>query len=336
MTNGVQHGGIVGHDEVMGQLWRALEQGHLHHALLFEGPRGVGKRAVARQLAKAANCEREDGPRPCDVCPTCRQITEGSHPDVVFVEPSADRATPVISVAQVREVVRKTGYHRYNARRRFFVFDPAESMPPASANALLKTLEEPPDGTGFILIATHASSLLSTIASRCQRVRFSAVPHDVLVRWLEARRVPAASQVARLAGGCPGRALELADGKLEAQRTIRDSLIAATELPLGGRFEWSKKATRGGRRDWRKDVELIFEQVEGLLRDASVLGSGADVGLLNDDRPDVVDRWARALWPAGVVRCAEAVERAREGLRLNVAGRLVLDTLLAELCEELG
>ncbi len=327
---------LLGHEDVLRRLWGALERDALHHAYLFEGPEGVGKKTVAVRLAMAANCTGPPGGRPCGVCPTCRQIQAGTHPDVVLLTPEADSATPIVKVDQVREIVRLATFHRYSARRRFILVDPAEALPPAAANALLKTLEEPPAGTGFILIATHAPSLLPTIRSRCQRVRFSAVDEAVLVPWLAARDVADPTAVARGALGCPGRALRMADGELDDRRALRDALLAAIAGQLGELFDWSAKRTANTRADWRPEVEQILDLCDELLRDATVHGAGGSAALLHADRADVVAAWSRALYPGGVTRCAAAVVEAREQLERNVSGKTLLDALLTSIATELG
>ncbi len=328
---------ILGHDRIVERLWGALGRDALHHAYLFEGPEGVGKRTVALRLAMAANCEREGaGPLPCAVCATCRSIAAGQHPDVIALAPTEDRATPIIAVDQVREVVRKAGYHRYAARRRFIVVDPADAMQDAAANALLKTLEEPPEGTGFILVVTHARALLPTILSRCQRVRFSAVPEEALVPWLEAREVPDPLLVARAALGCPGAALELGEGRLAERRALRDHFLAALGGRLGEVFDFSAKVTRGGPRAWRERVGELLEIAEELLRDVTVTGAGAQTPILHVDRQALLDAWASTLWPGGVVRCADAVQEARHQLARNVSGKTLVDALVTRWATELG
>jgi DNA polymerase III delta' subunit len=156
----------------------------MHHAYLFEGPRGVGKRVVANHLALLTNCTDDMPSRPCGGCNNCRQILAGTHPDVLVLQPRADRASQTIALDDVREVIRKTTYKRYGAKRRFVLVDPADSLMPAAANALLKTLEEPTPGTGFILICANTSAMLPTILSRCQRIRFGAVGVDRVQQWL--------------------------------------------------------------------------------------------------------------------------------------------------------
>jgi len=327
---------LLGHREALALLWGALQRGALHHAYLFEGPQGVGKRTVAVRLAMAANCTGAAEVPPCGVCGPCKQIAAGHHPDVIVLEPEADKATAIISVSQVREVVRLAGYHRYNARRRFVIVDPAEAMPPSAANALLKTLEEPPEGTGFVLVATHASALLSTIVSRCQRVRLHAVPDDDLATWLQERGVEDPAGLACAALGCPGRALALSEGSLAERRALRDGLLAALGGRLGGVFSWSVEVTKGDARTWRARAEEVLDLVDELLRDATIRGAGGTAPLLNADRAQVIDAWAAALWPDGVTRCAEAVVEARLELARNVSGKNLLDALVATLATELG
>ncbi len=325
---------ILGHADALARLWGALERDALHHAYLFEGPRGAGKHAVALKLAMAANCVAEGPPgdRPCGVCPPCKQISAGNHPDVIVLEPAADRATPVIPVDAVREVVRVAGYHRYNSKRRMVIIDPAEAMQPAAANALLKTLEEPPEGTGFILVANHASALLPTIVSRCQRVRFGAVAEDDIVDWLVSKGQEAthARAAARLSLGCPGQALSLARGGLAERSDLRQTMLGIVDGGPPAIFQWTERAGRGARQQTMARAEQLIAVIEDLLRDVAVLGSGSDLPLLNADAPEVVQQWTRALWPTGITSITAAIHEAREQMLVNVQTRLVMDALLLE------
>jgi DNA polymerase-3 subunit delta' len=329
---------ILGHRATTERLWSTLARGKLHHAYLFEGPRGVGKSTVALRLAQAANCtdERPVEQRPCGRCDTCRQIASDVHPDVLRLEPDGSRAARTIPVEAVREVIRKTGYHRYSARRRVVIVDPAESMQEGAANALLKTLEEPPDGTGFLVVTHNASALLPTIRSRCQRVRFGAVPEDEIRRWLIGRGVDNALEAARLAQGCPGRALALADHGLAERSELRTGLLQALEGQLDDVYAFSKSMTDGRRQDWTERVEALLEIVEELLRDVAIQGAGAGGGLLNADIPQIVHRWTEALWPDGVEEAATAVQDCRDDLEVFVSGKTAIDALVTTLRRSLG
>ena len=127
---------IVGHDQVLRRLHQAVANNALHHAYLFEGPKGLGKATVAEHLAMLLNCTSDD--RPCGACEACHHISQQTHPDIIHVHPDEERASRTISVATIREVIRQTGYHHYSARHRVVIIDPAEAMVPAAANALLK------------------------------------------------------------------------------------------------------------------------------------------------------------------------------------------------------
>jgi DNA polymerase-3 subunit delta' len=328
---------ILGHERILAHLREVASADRLHHAYLFEGPAGVGKRLTAQWLSLMVNCtDPDEAMRPCGRCHTCRTILAGNHPDVSVVEPDPTKASARISVAAIREVIRRTGYHRYGARRRVVLVDPAEAMAAPAANALLKTLEEPPDGTGFVLIATHADSLLPTILSRCQRIRFGPVPTEQLVPWLAERGIDDPEATARLSGGCPGVALSMSDGQLETRIALRGELFQALGGDLGSLFGWTEKLTKGKRADWRRRVDEVLDLVEELLRDTVVASQDGERPLLHADAASVTKAWSRALWPSGVVVCARAVDDARADLDANVSGRNALDSLLTVLATELG
>lgn len=329
--------GLLGHRAVLARLGEAVLADSLHHALLFEGPVGVGRRTVATHLAAASNCEHpEPTARPCGGCRTCRSIRAGTHPDVIVVEPEADSASGQIPVARIREVVRQAGFHRYAARKRFVIVDPAEALADPAANALLKTLEEPPAGTHFVLTTRNAKALLPTIVSRCQRVRFGPVPTADVATWLRGLAKADADAAAAGSHGCPGVALALADGGLTARRDMRTQLVAALRGPLEGTFAWSQKLADGARADWRPKATLALEVLEELLRDATVRASGSTAAPVHVDADDVVGWWADALWPDGVAACQAALADARLDLEVMVSGRSAFDALLTRFRAELG
>ena len=327
---------LLGHDSEIAHLQDALARDRLHHAYLFEGPSGVGKHTVALWLAMAANCEADDTARPCGTCGTCTRIGMGNHPDVMVLEPDPTKAKANISVAQVREVIRTAGFHRFDARKRVVIIDPAEAMQPAAANALLKTLEEPPAGTHFVLVASHATALLPTIVSRCQRVRFAPVPEAPLVAWLTGRGVEAPEALARLSQGCPGAAIALAEGGWDDRRALRDGLLTVLGGDLQGIFDFSEALTKGGRATWAPRLDTVLEIFEELLRDVVVQGAGAPQPCVHADRPDVLQAWTAALWPGGAVRCQVALQEVRRDLVVNVTGKTTLDALLTRMATELG
>ena len=326
---------LLGQGAVLKPLLEAASNGRLHHCYLFEGPEGIGKHAAAVHLAMAAACTGEGVP--CETCQTCRHMSRGTHPDLVEVGLDPDRKTPTISARQAREVVAQARLQRFSARRRTFVIDPVDRLGPEGANALLKTLEEPPNGTGFILVTSRVSALLPTVISRSQRVRFSIVEEEALRDWLMEKGIPEAERVAAMAQGRPGRALALSEGELAALDQVRSEMLAVLGSGPGELFEYAKALASGGSRvAWLPRVERLLLVLESLVRDAMTVGSGANLGSLNRDQQERVNLWASALWPGGGQRIQRAVGDAREQLDRNVSGRLVVETLLSHVATELG
>ena len=194
---------ILGHDRVREGLKSAAATDTVHHAMLFSGPEGVGKGAVARAFAALAACPN---PSPsgdaCGTCRSCERILshqpgeETRHPDVLWLSP---QGSAVIKIAQVRDLLGIIPYPPLEARVRTVVIEPADAMNVEAANALLKTLEEPPSSTRFILITSRPDALLSTIRSRCQAIHFGRLTDEEVERGLSAAGVGRR----RLAGARP-------------------------------------------------------------------------------------------------------------------------------------
>jgi len=152
---------IIGHQRPLEILRLALGNGRLHHAYLFVGPEGSGKRTVALALAKAIHC-RETKNDFCDRCPDCARIHAGNHPDVRLVQTLEDKKE--ISIKQVREIEKELNFRSFSGKRKIAIIDPATLLNTSSQNALLKTLEEPPQNSLIVLIAPNAGALLPPCA----------------------------------------------------------------------------------------------------------------------------------------------------------------------------
>ena len=163
--------GLTGQDTVVAQLKRAIERERVPHAYLFSGPPGAPLHDGAIALAMALSCQRSRG-EPCGECDACAKIVAGIHPDVVtLVREGAAQIVPIESVRS--QVIARLGLPPHEGPIRVFVVEEATSLAPPAANALLKTLEEPPARTLFVLCTTAPEQLLPTIRSRCQRIRFA-------------------------------------------------------------------------------------------------------------------------------------------------------------------
>ncbi|HJN78399.1 MAG TPA: DNA polymerase III subunit delta' [Myxococcota bacterium] len=324
---------LLGQEPTMRQLVQSASAGTLHHCVIFEGPPKVGKHTAAVRIAMAAACVGRGDLRPCGACPFCRQMAKGLHPDLIEVVPDPGRKSGTISVAQARELTRQVRLRPYSARRRTVIIDPVDMLVPQASNALLKTLEEPPEGTGFILVTARVSSLLPTVLSRSQRVRFRAAPEAELVPFLEARGVEDARRIARLSMGCPGRALELGEGGLAELDAVRTRLVELVDGSLRERHAQLDKLSK--RKGSKAEVLALLDALEVLLADASKWACGGRDELVNCDDEELVRRWSEALWPRGIETLALEMDLARQRMEVNVNPRLMLETVLARTAREL-
>ena len=168
---------LVGQEHIVRTLQNAVRLDKVAHAYLFCGPRGTGKTTTARVLAKAINCLQDDpGLRPCNACVNCLAINTGASPDIVEIDAASNRG-----IDDIRDLRERVRYAPAQLRSKVYIIDEAHQITGAAANAFLKTLEEPPAHTRFILATTDPEELLPTIVSRCQRFDFRRVSLDDMV-----------------------------------------------------------------------------------------------------------------------------------------------------------
>ena len=187
---------IVGHEKQLETLRQSLLNGRLHHAYLFIGPDGIGKRTLALALAQAIHCGELEGDL-CGKCGACRAIQTGNHADVRVLEPLSNKKD--ISIQQVRELEKMLSFRSFSGRRKMAIIDSATLMNWPAQNALLKTLEEPPQGCILILIASNAGGLLPTVRSRVFALSFAPLPRQLMVSFLISRRGKTREQAESLA-----------------------------------------------------------------------------------------------------------------------------------------
>ncbi len=230
---------VFGHHWAVDLLDRGLRAGRLPHALLLAGPAQIGKRTLALALAAALICQADE--RPCGRCRACRLVAQGVHPDVrlVAADDSERGREGVLKIDQIRELQREATLAPIEARAKVFVLREMERANLPAANALLKTLEEPPAHVVLLLTSARPHALLPTIVSRCQVLALRGLPRqevaDVLAGHWGAGREQA-ELLARLADGRLGWAVQrLTDGKTWEERSRR--LVEARELPRQSRVQ---------------------------------------------------------------------------------------------------
>ncbi len=211
---------VVGQEQVKGVLRGALEQGRVGHAYLFSGPRGVGKTTTARLIAMTANCQSA-GSKPCGECESCLSVRAGNHPDVLEIDAASNNG-----VDDVRDLREKVGLSAMRGGKKIYILDEAHMMTKAAFNALLKTLEEPPEHVIFILATTEPEKILPTIMSRCQHYRFRRLTDDEIAGKLQLlaqqEGVPAEADALQLIG-------RLADGAMRDGESLLERMLASGE-----------------------------------------------------------------------------------------------------------
>jgi DNA polymerase III subunit delta' len=336
---------VYGQQRAVDALRAALRGGSVHHAYLFAGPEGVGKERAAVGLAQALTCP--DKPlEGCGVCSSCTRIERGSHPDVLWLMPDAERVerglvgraditgTPSrdIRVAQVRALQERLSLRGLESSRKVAIVASAEAMNDQAQNAFLKTLEEPPSDTTLVLLCSAVDRLLPTIRSRCSKVHFGPLPLDFLAQRVQQERKlepDTAALVAVMAGGSLGRALALdvkALGRRKELITRFEQLPADDALPL---LRFAEE--HGGSRD---DAEQALTILTLWTRDVAVARGGSSVALANRDLEPLAREVAGRLSDAALHRRFALIERALGAIvGRNGAPRLQLERMLIEMME---
>ncbi|MDI6783021.1 MAG: DNA polymerase III subunit delta' [bacterium] len=210
---------IIGHQEIISFLRNVIQFNRIAHAYLFYGPEGVGKEFCAMQFATALLCEKPVDSESCGKCSSCVRVQHQTHPNLIRV---AQKETDTfLKIDTIREVRKDIGLKAFEGNRRIYLIPEADRMMPQAANALLKTLEEPGENVIFILIATDLTTILPTIISRCQPVRFYRLSQELIKSQLMHRFQVADSDAelsALLAEGSLGRAFHLVEGEFLTAR----------------------------------------------------------------------------------------------------------------------
>ncbi len=291
----------TGHARIADLLRQAVMRRSVPQSVIFAGPEGTGKRAMAVALAQAVNCPHAKDGDACGTCSTCTRIARGDHYDVVVVEREDDAAT--IKIEQLRaRVLDVVGYRPFEAQKRVFIIDPADAVTENGQDALLKTLEEPPPAVLLLLITAYPDSLARTVQSRCRRLRFERADNGIAM------------------------------DREDDVHTAMSFLLASLDQSVPKRLKASEAlATVKGDRRVREALSTRLEIAGSLLRDVSAIvademtavqhrDAGADLRLLarSFDQPRIVSAWG-------------VIQRAQQALDRNASPKIIADWTMMSL-----
>jgi DNA polymerase III subunit delta' len=358
---------FLGNEKIVAALRGAFRASRVPHALLFTGPRGVGKFTLARMFAQAANCEKLTDDF-CGACATCSQIARladlqglmeqglaergesadaatvermplilQGHPDVWAIVPDPVRlkspvARPMLRIGQVR-AVQRAAYFQPMGKRRVFILDGAETMRWDVANVFLKILEEPPGSATLILTAPSPFSLLPTIVSRCLQFHFAPLPAaevETILKKHSDRKPSEIKLAAQLSQGSPGLAMEMnLEETVEKTRTVLRILERAAR---GQGFAQLFADTSALAKDCESSFEDLLAIYYGVLSDLLQLTSGTSAPVLrNAHLAKELDGLARNINTLWVERAIDGIDELAAGARRNLNRQLGMDSLVASL-----
>jgi DNA polymerase III subunit delta' len=334
---------LTGNTRVKAVLKRMLVSGRLPGALLFTGEEGIGKKLFALEVARALNCRSPKDHEACGVCPPCTRILKlnypqredaeewtqiiwTDHPDVgLVVAPKR-----VLRVEQMRQIEKEANFRPFEGKARVFLIDEADKLNDASANALLKVLEEPPKTSHLILITARPAMLLPTILSRCQMIRFSPLTPDEIESHLVKNNLVDAKTArlrARAAGGSMGRALS---GDLMTFTSQRKAMLKVLNaLAIGDdRAQLLRSAEQLNEAQYKEEFEERLDVLETLIRDAWMLSLGVEpTQLVNEDLSAELGEISKNLDSSRAADWILQIEDLREQLIVNINRKVTTDAL---------
>jgi DNA polymerase III subunit delta' len=320
---------MIGHEWAVNLLSEHVRLGRERHAYLLTGPSGIGRRTLALRFAQSLNCNNSPEPgQPCRTCSTCKRIEQMQHPDLAMV--MAEREGERLKIDQVRELQHNLSLAPYEARYRVVLILRFEEAQSSSANAMLKTLEEPPDHVVVILTANSAENLLPTIVSRCEVLRLRSLSMDETAKGLQAiRGVPKeiSERLAHISDGRPGYAIRLFEQPrlLEQRISWLDELIQLLAASRRERFAFIKVFVddKEGLRD-ALQVWLTF------WRDVLISTCGMSNLITNLDYTSQIQKLVSVIDLQKAHFHVNAIERTIETIDHNVNARLALEVLLMD------
>ncbi len=324
---------IIGEELIIEHFTRAVTHNKISHSYILNGESGMGKKTLARYFSKAIQCEKQDG-IPCLECTSCKQALSGNHPDIVWV--THEKET-VIAVDEIREqLVSDILIKPYKSKHKIYIVDEAQKMNVATQNAVLKTIEEPPEYGVIIFLTTNADMFLQTILSRCIRLNLKPLNKQVIKEHLMREcGVPdyKAEVMASFSGGNMGKAIRLASS--ENFNEMKDEIVHLLKyidtMEVYEMVLASKAATA-----YKMNIDDYIDMFTLWFRDVLLYKASMDVDelLFKDEVSIIKDQASKASYQ-GIEKILGALDKVKVRLKANVNFELTMELLFMTIKDNL-
>lgn len=318
---------IIGQERPVSILRSALRSGDVSHAYLFHGPEGIGKRLSALSFAKALNCLSLDDDS-CGECIHCRKFDNGNFPDFSVVEPIDGS----IKIEVMRELQKKISYRPYEGKFKVIFINGAEEMTLGAANSFLKTLEEPPGATVFILVSHNFNLLLPTTISRCQKIQFNLIPVETIKDLLLKENQITPEDAHLMASHSQGRLGKAFEMDIRDIIEKRDEILNLMQSASFDEIDLIFKRNKAWSSD-KENLENILVSILNIVRDMAVLKDTKSEKLITN--LDVKDKLISLIRVSNInqlIYLFYSVEETIRNFKRNINAQLLLDTLMIKMC----
>ncbi|MEX0830727.1 MAG: DNA polymerase III subunit delta' [Nitrospirales bacterium] len=329
---------IIGHQRPIKWLQTAVKTNHLGHAYLFHGEPAIGKRYTAMALTQLLHCEHplvDSTPDACGTCRSCHQVEQAIHPDCLIIQPEdTQKSSPKIKIDQIRAIEHLAIYRPLIGSHKVCLIDDADTMTTEAANALLKTLEDPPDHCLFLLVSSRPEHLLPTVRSRCIALRFSPLPVSLIDECLKNQRSLEAGDAKLLSTfseGRLGQALHLDPEELKVKlRQYWALLFGEHRTSIAQVFDISESLVKSN-----QVPEAIYWFQQG-LRDVLLLAlDESNAPMLYRDQEPALRRLAQQMTASAIIELAQELNQLERGQQRNLNMQIGLEQFFFHLQDHL-
>lgn len=323
---------ITGEQQIKEHFRKAIQNNRISHSYIFNGERGMGKKLLARAFAMALQCEEGNG-EPCMECTSCKQAMSGNHPDIIWVTHEKES---LIAVDEIRrQVVSDIQIKPYKGKYKIYIVDDAQKMNAATQNALLKTIEEPPEYGIVMLLTTNSDRFLPTILSRCILFNVKPLPADVIKAHLMSELgVPdyRAEVIAAFSGGNMGKAIRLASSEYfsELKEDVLHLIRYIEDMEVHEMVAAAKHTA-----EYKADIEDYIDMIMMWYRDVLLYKASQNVnGLLFREELKTVSRHASRISYNGIEKILEGLDKAKIRLQANVNFDLTVELMFLNIKDQ--